>query len=477
MRRAGTAVASLALLIAVPGTAQAAQRYAASGGAGTACTQATPCSLQEAITKAGENDEVIVTVGTYTVSAPIGAPPAAKNLFIHGEFAGPMPKIEATLNGAVPISFSATGGRISYLDITNTATSPFAAFCFGEGSIERVRATSIGSTPTGILISGTCSVRDSLIRAVGANGVALSASGGSGGQTGLIRNVTALATGTESVGIRSSHNDVIMISSSYLADVKNTIADGSAADLQALPGPFGTGHIVVTNSNFDKPVATSSATITGGPNQSAPPLFVNAAAGDYREAPNSPTIDAGTTGQIGALDLEGNARNQGAAPDIGAFEFVPPPAPAPVATAGTIQSLSLKPKVFRTLNAGGAIFSKKAAPVGTTVTYFVSAPATVEFTVERATKGRKVGRRCKKTTPANRDKKKCPLFRALKPSFTHFGIDNGVVAGNSFKFSGRIGGKALRPGRYRLVARTGDSVKRATFEIVGTKQRRKAQNS
>jgi hypothetical protein len=133
---------------------------------------------------------------------------------------------------------------------------------------------------------------------------------------------------------------------------------------------------------------------------------------------------------------------------------------------GVVQSLSLKPTVFRTLNAGGAIFSKKGAPVGTTVTYFVSAPTTVEFTVERATKGRKVGKRCKKVTAANRDKRKCTLFRAKKPPFTHYGIDNGVVAGNRFKFSGSIGGKALAPGRYRLTAKAGGGVKRARFQIV-----------
>jgi len=479
-RAAGTAVASLALLIAVPGVAGAAQRYASPGGTDPSCSQTNPCSLQQAITGAGENDEVIATGGTYTVAAAIITPPIAKNLFIHGDFAGPMPKIDATLSGAVPIVPSAVGVKLSYLDVTNTATGAFGATCQGEGVIERLRVTASGQSATGVILSGKCTVRDSLIRAVGANGVALSGSGGpsGGGQTGLIRNVTAIATGTESVGIRSSYNE-FLIFGSYLLDVKNTIADGSLADLQALSGAFGPGNIAVSNSNFDKPVATGSATIAGGSNQSAPPLFVNAAAGDYRQAADSPTIDVGSTDGIGALDLDGNPRNLGAAPDIGAFEFVPPPSPVPA--AGTIQSLSLKPRKFRAVNVGGAILSAqrraKKAPVGTTVNYFVSAPTTVEFTVERVTKGRKVSGKCRKAARANRDKKKCPLFRALKPSFTHFGIHNGVVAGNSFGFSGRIGGKALRPGRYRLVGRAGDAVKRAAFEVVGTKRKRKAQNS
>lgn len=463
-RTVGAAVASLALLVAVPGVAQAAQRYASPGGAGTACTLATPCSLQQAITKAGENDEVIVTAGTYALSAAITTPPMAKNLFIHGDFGGAPPEINATLPGAIPIVPNAVGVKLGYLDVANTGTNAVGAFCHSEGVIERLRVTASGQSATGVTLS-KCTVRDSLVRANGNDSTAISGRVFSGTVTGLVRNVTAIASGSKSVGMRSIYDDIIL-PGSYTLDVRNSIAQGDAADLMASQ-LFFPGNIVISNSNFDTSQTPGSATITGGSNQTAPPLFVNAAAGDYRQAAGSPTVDAGSTDGIGALDLEGNARNLGAAPDIGAFEFVPPS--APVAAAGTIQSVGLKPRKFRTVNAGGAILSAlgraKKAPVGTTVTYFVSAPATVEFTVERVTKGRKVGKKCKKATPANRDKRKCSLFRALKPSFTHFGIHNGVVPGNSFKFSGRVG-KALPPGKYRLTGEAGGSLKRARFQVV-----------
>jgi hypothetical protein len=42
-----------------------------------------------------------------------------------------------------------------------------------------------------------------------------------------------------------------------------------------------------------------------------------------------------------------------------------------------------------------------------------------------------------------------------------------VTGANAFRFSGRLGGRALKPGRYRLVAKAGASVKRAGFRISG----------
>lgn len=469
MRRAvGAAVASLVLLTGGAGVAQATERYASPGGSGVACTQAQPCSLAEAVGAAKSNDEVIVTAGTYDLSAAIVTPVGASNLFVHGEFTGPMPKLNVSASSAAAITPGTIGVRLSYLEMTNTAANAIGAFCVSEGSVERVRATASGSNAIGIAVNGKCTVRDSLIRASGKEAVAISGFLFGGAATALIRNVTAIASGTKSIGISSSYGEIIL-PGSYTLDVKNAIAQGELADLSANQLAF-PGNIAISNSNFDTQQTTGSATITGGSNQSAPPLFLDAAGGDYRQAPSSPTIDAGVADQIGALDLDGNPRNLGAAPDIGAFELVPQPVSAPTPAVGTIQSLSLKPKVFRAVNAGGAILSAqrrvKKAPVGTTVTYFLSAHATVEFTVERATGGRRVGGKCRKATRANRDKRKCTLFRTVKPSFTHFGVHDGVAPGNSFKFSGRLGGKALRPGKYRLTAKAGGALKRKRFQIV-----------
>lgn len=53
---------------------------------------------------------------------------------------------------------------------------------------------------------------------------------------------------------------------------------------------------------------------------SGDPLFVDAENGDYRVSPDSPAIDSGTANGAPPADIEGTARPQGAADDIGPYE-------------------------------------------------------------------------------------------------------------------------------------------------------------
>ena len=457
--RAGIAVCLTALALAP--AAQAAQRYAAPAGSGTECTQAKPCSLNEAMSKAKASDEVIVGSGNYPLSSPAVLSPEATGAFVHGDFSGPRPTITGALGGILVVLVPAKS-RAAYLDIVNTASPGAAVNCPMEGAVERVRAEAKGAGGIAVLQGENCVVRDSLIRADGEMSQAISASGIAGTSVGTIRNVTAIATGPKSIGLRSTGG--FIPSATFTANVRNSILSGGEYDLQSVMGFSGPGNIDVAYSNFDVAKQEPGTTITqGAGNQSAPPQFVNAAAGDYREAAGSPTIDAGVADQLGTLDLDGNARPLGGAPDIGAYEFVPPA--APVAAPGEIQSLAVAPKAFKPVNAGGAILSakkKKKAPVSTTVKYTLSAAATVAFSVERKLPGRKVGKRCVKQTRANRTKKRCSRFKAVKGTFTH----SGQAGADSFKFSGRLNGKALKPGSYRLVAKTGSASKTASFKIV-----------
>ncbi|HVY96687.1 MAG TPA: choice-of-anchor Q domain-containing protein [Solirubrobacterales bacterium] len=461
-------MAGLAMALALADVAEAAQRYAAPAGSGPEpCVQANPCALEPAVKKAKAGDEVIVGAGSYTIGAPVYPEGLPQNVFIHGDFGGPMPKVEAKGVGSA-LSISGSGSRLSYLWLTASQSTPVA--CFEGATLERIRSEASGEFGAAMSLGPKCTARDSLALSTGKGGYGLVVTGSLSTSTAVARNVTAIASGANSYGVYSTCFACIPIGSISL-NLKNAIVSGGAYDL-ITSGP---AAIEVGNSNFDGPEYEFSSVTDLGGNQSAPPLFVDAPAGDYREAPGSPTIDAGVSDALGATDLAGNPRTIGSAPDIGAYEFVPPTPPSPPAAptasapppppAGEIESLGLAPATFRTVNAGEAIFSakgkRKPAPVGTTVTYSLSAAATVAFTVERRTVGRKAGRKCVKATKANEDGKKCPLFKPVPGGFTHAG----QKGQNSFKFSGRID-RALPPGAYRLTGSAGGAARTASFRIV-----------
>jgi hypothetical protein len=456
MRPAIGLVASLALLLGAA-DAEAAPRYAAPNGTGSACTQQEPCSLAEASNGASNGDEVIVAAGDYTISgAPLNV--VSERLSLHGDFGGPMPRVVASLGGLPAINLSGEGIVLSYLEVQNEETEGIGVRCTGGGArLERVRAKGIGEGAAGVVAYPGCAVRNSLLQGRGANALGMESLGVLAGTT-LARasNVTAIASGVDSAGIQSRYAETT--TGSHTLELINSIAEG-ASDLRTEDGSGGPGSIDVSNSNFDSAKPETPGAIVSRPgNQNAPPLFVNAAADDFRPAPGSPTIDAGASGQLGDLDLAGNPRVLGSAPDSGAFEFVPPP-------PGVLTSLAVFPKAFRPLKGGGAVVSAAKSPKarrGSTVRYSLSAASTVTFNVERGLKGRRVGGKCRKQTRSNREKKRCTRFKALKGGFIH----QGAASQNSFKFSGRIRGKPLKPGKYRLVGRTGNSVKRAAFRIV-----------
>jgi plastocyanin len=144
-----------------------------------------------------------------------------------------------------------------------------------------------------------------------------------------------------------------------------------------------------------------------------------------------------------------------------------PPAPAPDTQPPALGTLGLSATVFRAARSGGSISAAKK-PVGTKVSFKLSEPGKVKFTVDRKARGRKVGKSCKAQTKANRKRKACTRWVKVKGSFTV----GGKAGVNSFKFRGRIGGKALKPGSYRLDGQATDSaknrsaVKRRGFKIV-----------
>ena len=274
--------------------------------------------------------------------------------------------------------------------------------------------------------------------------------------------MTAIASGAESVGV--VNNGAGIYPGSYTLDLRNSIAAGDGADLFASNGVEGPGNnIVVANSNFDKPKEEGGKLTDAGGNQSAAPLFVDAAAGDYREAPGSPTIDAGAADPlIGPLDLAGAAPGPGGRARHRRFRGAGSPA-APSTrrrdpiSGGLAQGLRGRERRRRDRQL------QEEERAGRRDRDLRPSGGGANGLHRRAQDDRPTGgKKCVKRTKANRAAGKCPLFRPVKGSFTRAG-----PAGlNQFMFSGRANGKALKPGPYRLVGSAGGVVKWASFRIV-----------
>jgi hypothetical protein len=113
-----------------------------------------------------------------------------------------------------------------------------------------------------------------------------------------------------------------------------------------------------------------------------------------------------------------------------------------------VQNLRFQRSAFAAFGSGPSVVAtvrRKRTPKGSRVTYTIAEDATVTFTVERATKGRRKGKKC----IAKRKKgRRCTIYKRLRGSFTHAS----KKGPNGFEFTGRVGGRELRPASYRLIA-------------------------
>lgn len=108
-----------------------------------------------------------------------------------------------------------------------------------------------------------------------------------------------------------------------------------------------------------------------------------------------------------------------------------------------------------------------ASAGGARVSYQLNEPATVQFTVQRASRGRRVGRRCVAQRRSNRRRRRCTRYVGVRGSFSH----QARGGNNSFRFTGFVRRRALRRGSYRLTGLPTDAARnkglavRARFRI------------
>jgi hypothetical protein len=355
-----TAVAALALLLLAPGALAARTYYVSLFGSGTSCSEAEPCSMSQITTVTpASGDTVVLYGGEGTYSSALFPMNVTVNIPEGVTWTGapgrPMPVIysEAGSPGLGGFILEGTGSKLADMEIIYSGDRSAVFFGLGTGaSMERVAVHSVSANePACNLALEPTLVSDSLCEGA-ASGMTTNLGGG-GSFVDTLRNDTFVGTSPFGYG-------AFVLSNGPAIEVVafNSIFHG-AHDIGAdrLAGSI---TFTLDHSNYATVENSGGATIPAagsGTNQKAAPLFVNAAAGDFREAAGSPTIDAGAlNAENGPADLAGSPRNVSAVPactephegppDIGAYELVPAPLPAagcqsaPPPAAGTSPATS-----------------------------------------------------------------------------------------------------------------------------------------
>jgi len=345
-------------------------RFAAPGGTGAdpCADPADPCSFFVAAatnapgTTLEPGVEVILAPGEYKGSAgdlgPSGSFLALSDIRVHGQFGQPRPIVKLD-RGTAGLEFR--GGTLAHLEIVSNLA--MANFRGHHTLIEDVisRSTGVG-VPCVLLLGGL--IRDSACLASGGGASALAAGGLIDGTDSLrLRNVTAIATGENSLGLDFTAAGLV-VPPTLEVDAVAVLARGAAADVSAESVTAGaTVDVTLDHSAYATTKQTpapvgeggSPATVTepgSGTNIVARPLL---AADGVHQLSVSPTIDAGAIDeQSGALDIDGERRTNGPAADIGADEMgtgaleltvtgpEPPKPPAPTPPRTTLKT---KPKM------------------------------------------------------------------------------------------------------------------------------------
>lgn len=120
--------------------------------------------------------------------------------------------------------------------------------------------------------------------------------------------------------------------------------------------------------------------------------------------------------------------------------------------APRLRRLSMVPSRFAAARSGGSTRTVRPRGFGTRVSYRSDMRASVRFTVQRVRSGRRRGTgrdaRCVAPTRRNRTARRCTRYVPVTGSFTR----TARSGGNRFVFTGRLGGRRLARGPYRLLA-------------------------
>jgi hypothetical protein len=352
---------SAVAVAAIPSAASAAQRYASPAGAGAGCTSDNPCSLTSAIKIAGLDDEVILNPGNYPLTETIQD---SARITIRGVAGQPRPRL--LFSGANQQGLRLMNGSL-LRDVEIDQAEAADTLTTSGARVDRVVLKGSDNTSCAIFLKNAL-VRDTVVVS-GMNPICASPDGPT--NTSSLRNVTVIATKPASPAVN------LYASGDVTFNLTNVIAQGGpggAALLVASDGLGGHGTMNATHSNFAsvQKQGFDIQFVDGGGNQHVAPTFVNAAAGDYRQAVGSVTIDSGLNEPLnGAFDVNGELRRI-ATTDIGAYEFVP----VPMVVTGPALGISARAATLIGSVTANGVATSYHFEYGPTTAYGSATPAT-----------------------------------------------------------------------------------------------------
>jgi hypothetical protein len=230
----------------------------------------------------------------------------------------------------------------------------------------------------------------------------------------------------------------------------STNTTGGAAGFDSSPPSFA-GPSFPGGATVGVPAAFSvgSPTDVWGPIASITWDFGDGATADGTSVSHTYAAPGSPTAKLVVTDAAGNAASASRAVPV-----VAAAAPADT-TPPAITGASLSRKVFAVGAAPTALTATRHKR-GTVIRFTLSEAASVKVAIRRAAAGRRSGARCIKPTAKLRQAKRCTRY-VLKGALRR----SGKAGANAVAFSGRLGTRALKPGRYRAVITATDAAHNA----------------
>jgi hypothetical protein len=318
---------------------------------------------------------------------------------------------------------------------------------YGDGTIEGSLVT---GTEFGVrALANVTTVRSTSIHLIGGNGTGIRADTQTASTTVNADGVTVTAPPLPDV-VGVSATTALAPTQSARVKLTNSILRVGGKALFAQSTSTGDARVAASYSDYDPSFNTSSGANASIAEANVSNVgdagFVAWEYGNYRLLPTSKLVDAGDPATAQGVDLDGNpllADGNGdgtARRDMGAFELQ---SVAPGSEQGGTETGDTLAPVVRGFSATRTVFTvaRASTPLaarasgGTRLRYILSERARVTVAIKRAV--RRGGHvRLRTVGSLTRD---------------------GAQGANTIGFSGRIGRRALRPGRYRAVIRAIDA--------------------